>query len=336
VLHQLRPLLFIPLILCLQAYADGFPTDDSFDRVQTEANSYEKGVKKEQSSYEDQVKKEWESYQAKVKQEWNDGLIPEQKRFVEYNEDFSGRIRVDYETGEVTADSLQSPDDPQAKEKAALAIQQSLKKASESDKASNLPVFESAASDREQVKVEEPKSEKGTDGIERKLYSYHFKMPSDYLNQRMKIVLPWVKEWADKNQIDPSLILAVIRQESAFNPKARSWVPAFGLMQIVPTSAGREVLKKLSGKTGTPDEDTLYDSRSNIMFGSTYLKLLDQHFQNIKSDLNRSYLVICAYNWGPGRISKAIDTGRIHPQASAEQLFSELQGIVPKETQGYL
>lgn len=333
---QLSVLPLILLVLPLQVFADGFPTDDSFDRVQSESKSYEQGVKKEETSYEDRVKKEWEDYQAKVKREWSDGLIPEQKRFVEYSDDLSDRIRVDYESGEVTVDNLQPTDDPQAKEKAELAIRRALTKSSESEKVAGLPVFESTTSDREQVRLNQPISEKGTDGIERKRFSYHFKMPSDYLNQRMKAVLPWVKEWAEKNQMEPSLILAVIRQESAFNPKARSWVPAFGLMQIVPTSAGREVQKKLSGKTDSPSEDTLYDPRANIMFGSTYLKILDQRFQNTKKDLNRAYLVICSYNWGPGRIAKAIDKGKIHPQASAEQLFSELQGIIPQETQGYL
>jgi membrane-bound lytic murein transglycosylase C len=327
--------------LCLSMLAisyasaeDGFPTDDSFDRVQKESQVYEQGVQKESASYEARVKKEWEDYQAKVKKEWSDGLIPEQKRFVEYSADLSQRIRVDYESGDVTVDSLQSPDDPDAQSKAKAAITETLKKTSDRDQNEKLPVFGSPSN--APVQVSAPVNEKGTDGIAREKFSYHFKMPEGYLTKRMQAVLPWVKEWAEKNKMDPSLILAVIRQESAFNPKARSWVPAFGLMQIVPSSAGKEVLEKLSGKKLAPDEETLYDPRSNIMFGSTYLKLLGERFQGVKNELNRNYLVICSYNWGPGRIAKAIQKGRIHPQADTEQLYNELEQLVPKETQGYL
>jgi membrane-bound lytic murein transglycosylase C len=318
------------------AFADDFANDDAFEKVQAESNAYEKKVTAEKVSEEARVKKEWTEFQTKVAKEWRDQLIPEQKSFVEYSDDLSGRVRVDYETGEVMVDRLEASASAESKEKAKVAIAAQLKQVAERDKGSSLPTFEASKENLSQITTSAPVTEKGTDGIERKRYSYKFKMPADYLQKRMGAVLPWVKEWAGKHDMNPSLILAVIRQESAFNPKARSWIPAFGLMQIVPSSAGREVMRKLTGKDLTPDEGTLYEPRSNVMFGSTYLKILQGTFAKTKNEINRNYLVICAYNWGPGRILKAITQGKIHPNGDSQALFNELQQIIPKETQGYL
>ena len=40
--------------------------------------------------------------------------------------------------------------------------------------------------------------------------------------------------------IDPAIVFAIIHTESSFNPKARSHIPAYGLMQLVPKSGGRD------------------------------------------------------------------------------------------------
>jgi membrane-bound lytic murein transglycosylase C len=85
---------------------------------------------------------------------------------------------------------------------------------------------------------------------------------------------PYVAEFAALNKIDQTLVFAIIESESAFNPMARSAVPAFGLMQIVPESAGRDVTKKLFGKERVLSPSYLYNSRQNIEAGTTYLNIL--------------------------------------------------------------
>ena len=49
-----------------------------------------------------------------------------------------------------------------------------------------------------------------------------------------------VKRYAKKLDVDPAYVFAIIRQESVFNPKARSPVGATGLMQLMPATARLE------------------------------------------------------------------------------------------------
>ena len=86
--------------------------------------------------------------------------------------------------------------------------------------------------------------------------------------------------------VDPRLIAAVARRESAFNPNAVSRVGACGLMQLMPATA--RVL-------GISD---IFDVRQNIFGGAQYLRqLLDAY----NGDLDRT---LAAYNAGPGAVDK--------------------------------
>lgn len=104
-----------------------------------------------------------------------------------------------------------------------------------------------------------------------------------------------VFHYANLYGVDPYFALAVIREESRFNPNVVSWARAHGLMQVIPPTG--EVLAK---KLGIPhfNEQMLLDPEISIRMGVYYLKtLFDAHPDN-------PILVLAHYNAGPVAVSR--------------------------------
>jgi len=108
-----------------------------------------------------------------------------------------------------------------------------------------------------------------------------------------------IEEMAMKTKLPTSLIYSIIRQESAFNPEAKSHANAFGLMQIIP-----DLAKKLSKKfkLNYQNIEDLLIPEKNIIYGS--YELAEQ-----VSQYNENYtFVAAAYNAGPNALKKWIKT----------------------------
>lgn len=98
-----------------------------------------------------------------------------------------------------------------------------------------------------------------------------------------------------KNGVDPSWLFGITRQESAFNPHARSPVGASGLMQLMPKTATQ--IAKLINQPLKSQSELLNPDR-NIQLGSAYLRrMYDQNQRN-------PVLATASYNAGPHRISR--------------------------------
>lgn len=89
---------------------------------------------------------------------------------------------------------------------------------------------------------------------------------------------------------DPLIYLSLIRQESAFNPRAQSLAGAVGLMQLMPATA-----KSLDRKTSLKD---LESPEKNIILGTKYLDQLLQKYDN------SIVYALMAYNAGEGNLNK--------------------------------
>jgi membrane-bound lytic murein transglycosylase C len=116
---------------------------------------------------------------------------------------------------------------------------------------------------------------------------------------------------AQQYQVSPSLVYAVIKVESNFNPFAVSSAPAYGMMQLVPTSGGREAYRRARGIDEPPSRDFLFDAENNIELGTAYLSVLSvSQLDKVTSPVSREYCVIAAYNTGPGNVTKAFAKDR--------------------------
>ena len=100
------------------------------------------------------------------------------------------------------------------------------------------------------------------------------------------LIVRWVRKLAPKYRLDPALVLAVIRAESNFNPKARSPKNAQGLMQLIPATATRF------------DVSDVWDPLENIRGGMAYLRWLLDHFKGDES------LALAGYNAGENAVHR--------------------------------
>jgi len=135
-------------------------------------------------------------------------------------------------------------------------------------------------------------------------------LEKDHLHIRARKYRSHVETYAGQYRVSKNLIFAVIKTESDFNPWAISRAPAFGLMQIVPGSAGHDVNRYLK-RPGLPTEKMLLDPAENILYGCVFLHILDtSYLAAITNPVSREYCVIAAYNTGAGNVLKTFDKNR--------------------------
>jgi membrane-bound lytic murein transglycosylase C len=132
-----------------------------------------------------------------------------------------------------------------------------------------------------------------------------------------------VLKYSAQYHVSPSLVFAIMRTESNFNPFAVSGAPAYGLMQLVPTSGGRAGLQRVQGVDHVPTPDYLFDPEHNIELGTAYLSVLgNSEFHAVDNLSSRDYCVIAAYNTGPRNVTRTFASDR-------KQALSDINALEP-------
>ena len=129
-----------------------------------------------------------------------------------------------------------------------------------------------------------------------------------------------VNKYSYEYNLDPLLVLAVIKTESNFNKDAESSKGAKGLMQIM-DSTGEWIASKL--EIDNFNTNMLYEPEINIEFGCWYLNNLLKEFGDLS-------LALAAYNAGMGNVDRWIKEGIIKEDGS------DIENIPYKETNNYV
>lgn len=111
----------------------------------------------------------------------------------------------------------------------------------------------------------------------------------------------YFRHYAPLARWDWRLMAAQCYQESTFDPKARSWAGACGLMQIMPATADHLGLSR----------DNLFEPEQNIAAAAKYIRELDSKFRDVPVD-ERTLFVLASYNGGYFHIRDAMNLASKH------------------------
>lgn len=137
----------------------------------------------------------------------------------------------------------------------------------------------------------------------KKSYYVQISMVEDQIQIRSYQYANIIRKSSQRYGIPEDLIYAIIKTESSFNPYAVSWANAYGLMQIVPKTAGRDVFQLVKHRSGQPSPEYLFNPENNIDTGTAYFYLLKNKYLNsIQSSQSLEYSMISAYNGGAGGV----------------------------------
>ncbi len=166
---------------------------------------------------------------------------------------------------------------------------------------------------------------------------FDFKLANQYIAD--------VSREASKQNLPPSLLFAVMETESNFNPRARSPVPAFGLMQLVPRSGAMDAYEKVYGEKVLLGPEYLFRAQNNVELGAAYLGILhNRYLRHIQDPLAKRYCAIAAYNTGAGNVARSfIGTNNVRAAAkiinemTPAEVYDHLRRKLPyEETQRYI
>ena len=253
--------------------------------------------------------------------------LPDRTHYVKYTQGYLSRAIVDFDRGEITVETLDeknpaaslkdaivttllTPDDPRAVD---LFSDSSIKLTSERD-----PYLLGLVLDDKGRAITTPQqAERFADGLtklaqtrrvktdagNRQARFVRFGMVSNFSNKQAEKYRPLVEKFARTYDISPSLVFAIMRTESNFNPFAVSSAPAYGLMQLVPSSGGRDAYKRAKGSDEIPSKQYLFNAENNIELGTAYLNVLAfDELDEVADPVSREYCVISAYNTGPSNV----------------------------------
>jgi len=363
-------------------YKEEFSEENFYDSAVDEFEQYKKQLYNEFELYKQTLANEYKKYVNDISQYWETPELSTPKKWVEYSKDKRTRQIVDFENNEIIIE-FQLSDKPNLENMKNL-INEKLKYMLAEDKNTafkNDPVsfntektlkpelVTGASADLSEKKILEPiffENKATSKDIEQKaseltengnfsirkspinkanIITFKSNLPKNALEKKARVYKNSVTKFADTHRLRTDLVFSIIHNESSFNPMATSPVPAYGLMQIVPKSAGIDATKFLFGKPKLLLPSYLYNADNNIEIGTVYMRILYyDYLKEIKDPSSRLYCAIAAYNTGAGNVARAFsgntnikEAVNIVNRMSPEDVYRTLRRNLPyEETRKYI
>ncbi len=298
--------------------------------------------------------------------------LPGKTRYVKYTEDYKNRTVVDYDKGTILVEHLEeaevktrlrnavvtallTPDDPGAVDlfsdkEIELKGKPYLQQLVVDQNGNPMNTREDVEHYADYLAGSKTQTRQiDVNGVSKTVVYISFAMVNNHIDKRALQYAATVRKNSETTQVSRSLIFAIIKIESSFNPYAVSSAPAYGMMQLVPSSGGREAYRKAKGLDESPTKEYLFDAENNIELGATYLGVLlnDSPLRQIDNPVSREYCAIAAYNTGPSNVFKAFSANPAKTrQADAidkinamrpDEVYETLRLRLPyTETRGYI
>ncbi len=279
----------------------------------------------------------------KVQKKWGkrETRLPGSKTYVKYTKEYKSRAMVNFELGEISIETLEenadvslknaiiatllTPDDPASVDVFSdRAVDLNSKRSPFllglvlNDAGQEIKTNEQAAGFADKLLPQAKTRRIQTENGEKPVRFVSFTMIANFEDKKAQKYLQHVRKYAKQYNVSPSLVLGVIKSESSFNPLAVSSAPAYGLMQLVPTSGGREAYRRAKNEDIAPSKEYLFEAENNIELGTAYLSvLLYDQLARVDDRTSRDYCAISAYNTGPSNVMRAFT------EAKGKQRFAD-------------
>jgi len=343
-------LLFLPFVLSAGSFEDFKNTQDN--SYKQEKLKFIDFKKQEDKAFKTHLQKEKEAisaYRKKVKALWPESDLEEAKKLTTYSKDLHTKKMIDFKNNQITISKIKT-NQKISKEELLKQLNKTLKlnntqafkenkleqsintlsknskyiKDSKLDKAPLLQVGTRPL----EVKAKEVKMK-----VKGNVYEITYQLPKNSTYKRSYNYLIAAKSNAKRFNLKAETLLAIMHSESSFNPMARSHIPAYGLMQIVPRSAGIDSYKFLYKKRRLLSASYLYNTKQNIEIGSAYFHILYyKYLSSIKNPQSRLYCSIAGYNTGSGNVAWAFvrsynvkKAAKIINKMTPSQVYNHLQ-----------
>ena len=291
--------------------------------IERDAKALKQNISKLISLLKGNVEKEWGK---------DETILASKHRYVKYTQNYKSRARVNFDSGLITVETLDTVNPSKSLFNAivtTLLIPEDPRGVDlYSDKAISLsgrPYLLGLVRDHNKQFIGDPgAAEKYSDHLikhksknrplhknNKKITYVQFSMVPNHVDIRAKRYHPFVARSSKRFGISRNLVYAIIKTESNFNPYAVSSAPAYGLMQLVPSTGGRDAYYKVKGKDIIPSRTYLFDPANNIELGTAYFNLVYyQYLKKISNPISREYCAIAAYNTGSGNVLKTFSSNR--------------------------